>query len=98
MIVVLTKVDALESPACSQLIDEGCTMKEAKPRVREIAEQLLSGLRTRIESQLSGFKYPPKAYLPMACKSSRSILHYVYFGLNILMQVWTRRVLIVVHS
>ena len=67
MITVLTKADALKIPALNQLMKEkGLTMREAKPGVGEFAAEMLSKLRTRIESQLSGCKYPPKAYLSMA--------------------------------
>ena len=67
MIVILTKADALKLPALNQLMKEkGLTMREAKPMVGEIAAEMLSKLRARIESQLSGCKYPPKAYLSMA--------------------------------
>ncbi|KIM53388.1 hypothetical protein SCLCIDRAFT_1222848, partial [Scleroderma citrinum Foug A] len=41
-------------------------MREAKLWVGEFAAEMLNKLRTRIESQLSGCKYPPKAYLSMA--------------------------------
>ena len=67
MIAVLTKADTLKFPALNQLMrEEGLTMREAKPRVGEFVEKMLSKLRTRIESQLSSAKYPPKAYLSMA--------------------------------
>ena len=66
MIAVLTKADTLKLPALNQLMRErGLTMREAKPRAGELAEVMLSKLRTGIESQLSGCKYPPKAYLSM---------------------------------
>ena len=54
MIVVFTRADASNLPA---LI--------AKQRVEEFAAEMLSKLRASIESQLSGCKYPPKAYLSM---------------------------------
>ena len=67
MIVVLTKGDALRLPALNKIMrEEGLTMREAKPRVEEFAAEMLSKLRARIESQLSGCKYPPKAYLSTA--------------------------------
>ncbi|KIM58322.1 hypothetical protein SCLCIDRAFT_128390 [Scleroderma citrinum Foug A] len=68
VIAVLTKTDSLKVPALNQHMREaGITIREAMPRAGEIAAQMLSRLRARIESQLSGCKYPPKAYLPMAC-------------------------------
>ena len=67
MIAVLTKADTLKIPALNQLMKEkGVTMREAKLWVGEFAAEMLNKLRTRIESQLSGCKYPPKAYLSMA--------------------------------
>ena len=67
VIAVLTKADTLKLPALNQLMrEEGLTMREAKPRVVEFAAEMLRKLRARIESQLSGCKYPPKAYLTMA--------------------------------
>jgi len=67
VIVVLTKADTLKLPALGQLMEEeGLTVRQAMPRVGELAAQMLSKLRARIESQLSGCKYPPKAYLSMA--------------------------------
>ena len=66
VIAVLTKADALKLPALNQLMREGLAMREAKPRVGEFAAEMLRKLKARIESQLNGCKYPPKAYLSMA--------------------------------
>ncbi|KAL4073060.1 hypothetical protein V8B97DRAFT_1898987 [Scleroderma yunnanense] len=66
VIAVLTKADALKLPALHQLIEDGLTMREAIPKAGDLAEQMLSELKMRIERQLSGCKYPPKAYLPLA--------------------------------
>ena len=75
MIAVLTKTDALRVPALNQYMREkGLTMKEAMSGAEEMAAQMLRRLREKIESQLSGCKHPPKAYLEMACGSSGSIL------------------------
>ena len=64
---MLTKADILKWTALNQLMEEeGMTVREARPRVEELAAVMLSNLRARIESQLSGCKYPPKAYLTMA--------------------------------
>ena len=64
---MLTKADSLRLPALNQLMREsGLTMREARPRAGEFAAEMLSKLRTKIESQLSGCKYPPKAYLSVA--------------------------------
>ena len=72
VIAVLTKADALKIPALSQLMKEkGLTSwREAKPMVDEFVIEMLRKLRTRIESQLSGYKYPPNAYITMASKHS----------------------------
>ena len=66
VIAVLTKGDTLELPAFEQLEEEGLTMTEAMPRVADVAAQILMQQKMKIESQLKGKKYPPKAYLPMA--------------------------------
>ena len=63
---MLTKGDTLSLPAFEQLEDMGFTMTEARPRVADVAAQILSQEQKRIESKLKGKKYPPKAYLPMA--------------------------------
>ncbi|KAL4065555.1 hypothetical protein V8B97DRAFT_2025708 [Scleroderma yunnanense] len=60
VIVVLTKADAMELVAIGQLRDEGLAMKEAKLRAGELTTEILNKLKTRIEAQLAGFKYPPK--------------------------------------
>ena len=67
MITVLTKTDALRVPALNQYMREnGLTIKEAMSSAGEMAAQMLRRLREKIESQLSGCKHPPKAYLEMA--------------------------------
>ena len=43
---------------------------EAMSRVDNTAAQMLGGMKAKIESNLSGCKYPPKAYLPLAGKLS----------------------------
>ena len=77
VIAVLTKADALNLAALSQLRDEGLTMREAKSRVAELAAQMLSRLKVGIENQLSSCKYPPKAYLSMTSKWAELILYYI---------------------
>ena len=70
MIAVLTKADALTLPAFQQLKKEGSKIcQEILPRVADVASQLLSSLRGKIESQLKHSKYPPKAYLSLASES-----------------------------
>ena len=69
VIVVLTKADALNVPACQQLKKEGLEMcQEMMPRVEDYATQLLSVQKWKIESELHGSRYPPKAYISTACK------------------------------
>ena len=62
---MLTKVDALNLPALQLLQDEGLTIPEAKPKVADVAAQILSQEQKKIESELNMKRYPPKAYLPM---------------------------------
>ena len=53
-------------PALEVLTDQGLTVPEAKPKVADIAAQILGQQQMKIESELKGKKYPPKAYLAMA--------------------------------
>jgi len=87
VIAVLTKADALEGPALGQLIDEGLTIREAKPRIGEVAAQMLSRLRGKIESQLSVCKHPPKAYLELAGRSLGLTLNHIHSDWDASMQV-----------
>ena len=66
VIAVLTKGDTLNIPAFQLLKDKGLTMAEAMLRVPDVAAQMLSKHKLKIESQLNGKKYPPKVYLPVA--------------------------------
>ncbi|KAL4064138.1 hypothetical protein V8B97DRAFT_1904402 [Scleroderma yunnanense] len=59
VIVVLTKADAMELEAIGQLRDMGLMMKEARSQAQELAQQLLTNVKTRIEGQLAGCKYNP---------------------------------------
>ena len=96
VIAVLTRADALKCEAIGQLRDKGVQMKEAISRAGELTEQILNDVRANIESQLSGCKYPPKAYIAMAGKYS---LPFV-FGLNYKLhtpQVCIERVQIALH-
>ncbi|KAL4075144.1 hypothetical protein V8B97DRAFT_2022188 [Scleroderma yunnanense] len=72
VILVMTKADAMESLAIGQLIDGGLTMREAISRAGELATQLLAGVRTRIQNQLAGCKYPPKGYVSLASMNETS--------------------------
>ena len=63
---MLTKADTLNLPALEHLEEEGLTWDEAMPKVADVAAQILSQQQMKIESELKGMKYPPKAYLAMA--------------------------------
>ena len=63
---MLTKADTLHQPALEVLTDQGLTVPEAKSRVANIAAEILGQQQMKIESELKGKKYPPKAYLAMA--------------------------------
>ena len=66
---LLTKADTLRFPAFHHLIrQEGLSQMEAMSRVEDTAAQMLEKLIGKIESKLGGCKYPPKAYLPLACR------------------------------
>ncbi|KAL4082147.1 hypothetical protein V8B97DRAFT_2020602 [Scleroderma yunnanense] len=66
VIVILTKADAMQLEAFSQLRDEGFTLKEARTRAKTLATQLMIDVKTKIESQLGMYKYPPKDYVSLA--------------------------------
>ncbi|KAL4066364.1 hypothetical protein V8B97DRAFT_1874667 [Scleroderma yunnanense] len=66
VIVVLTKADAIESLAIGQLRDKGFTMKEAMQKANEVAVQMLSELKMRVETELDRCKYPPKDCVSLA--------------------------------
>ncbi|KAL4069921.1 hypothetical protein V8B97DRAFT_1900738, partial [Scleroderma yunnanense] len=76
VIVVLTKADAMESLAIGKLIDQGFTMREAMARAVELATQLLSEVKARVEKQLVGCNYPPKDFLPVFGKIVLTLLHH----------------------
>ena len=59
-------------------LDENLTVREAKPRAGELAIQMLSKLKTRIETQLAECRYPPKNCVSVA---SRYPLECVVVGL-----------------
>ena len=63
---MLTKADSLVSPAIGQLIDEGLTVKEAKLKAGDLAEEMLNHHKSRIVEELNGFKFPPKGCLSLA--------------------------------
>ena len=70
VIVVLTKADTLKLPAVQQLIEEhGWTMKKAMPKAADLAVQMLSKLKGRLEKELNSSKYPPKDYVVTSSRS-----------------------------
>ena len=83
---MLTKGDTLNLPAFERLEEEGLTIAEAMPRVADVAAQILSQQKMKIESQLKDKKYPPKAYLPMASKF-RNLMLFHFSNKDTLMQV-----------
>ncbi|KAL4075590.1 hypothetical protein J3A83DRAFT_1997938 [Scleroderma citrinum] len=56
----------MQLEAFSQLRDEGFTLKEARTRAKTLATQLMIDVKTKIESQLGMYKYPPKDYVSLA--------------------------------
>ncbi|KAL4068899.1 hypothetical protein V8B97DRAFT_1970642 [Scleroderma yunnanense] len=66
VIVVFTKADVMKLPALRQLMDEGMSMKEAKTRAGNVADQIVNELEGKIAKELDKFKYPPKGYLSLA--------------------------------
>ena len=69
VIALLTKADSLRFPAFHHLtMKENFSQMEAMSRVDHTVAQMLGELKVKIENNLSGCKYPPKAYLSLACK------------------------------
>ncbi|KIO02924.1 hypothetical protein M404DRAFT_1001837 [Pisolithus tinctorius Marx 270] len=68
VVVLLTKVDALNFAAIEELLDEGWEMEEAKEKARERESLLLEKWQTHIKKILDQCKFPPKLYLPLAGK------------------------------
>ncbi|KAI6007566.1 hypothetical protein F5J12DRAFT_828964 [Pisolithus orientalis] len=66
VIVLLTKVDALNFAAIEELLDEGLEMEEAEERATEREILLLEKWQTHIKQILDQCKYPPEMYLPLA--------------------------------
>jgi len=72
VIVVLTKADAMEGQAIGRLREQGMSMRDAMQNAGSLAPQILSEVRTKIESKLNGCKYPPKTYLSLSGELSSS--------------------------
>ncbi|KAI5994061.1 hypothetical protein F5J12DRAFT_857476 [Pisolithus orientalis] len=64
VIVLLTKVDALNFAAIEELLDEGMEMEEAEERATERESLLLEKWHTHIKQRLD-CKFPPKMYLTL---------------------------------
>ena len=74
MIAVLTKTDTLKLPAAHQLMEEhGLTMKQAMPKVADLAAQMLNKLKGRLEKELNGSNYPPRDYVALSSRSLTGI-------------------------
>ncbi|KIN96507.1 hypothetical protein M404DRAFT_162895, partial [Pisolithus tinctorius Marx 270] len=65
VIVLLTKVDALNFAAIEELLDEGLEMEEAEERATERESLLLEKWQTHVKQILDQCKFPPKMYLPL---------------------------------
>ncbi|KAI6140657.1 hypothetical protein BKA82DRAFT_245468 [Pisolithus tinctorius] len=65
VVVLLTKVDALNFAAIEELLDEGLEMEEAEEKARERESLLLEKWQTHIKQILDQCKFPPKLYLPL---------------------------------
>ncbi|KIO02866.1 hypothetical protein M404DRAFT_637310 [Pisolithus tinctorius Marx 270] len=66
VVVLLTKVDALNFAAIEELLDEGLEMEEAEEKARERESLLLEKWQTHIKQIMEQCKFPPKLYLPLA--------------------------------
>ncbi|KAL4063485.1 hypothetical protein V8B97DRAFT_2026426 [Scleroderma yunnanense] len=64
--LVLTKADAMELEAIGQLRDMGLMMKDARSQAQELAQQLLTDVKTCIEDQLAGCKCSPNDYVALS--------------------------------
>ncbi|KAL4064175.1 hypothetical protein V8B97DRAFT_1988998 [Scleroderma yunnanense] len=56
----------MELEAIGQLRDMGLTMKEARSQAQELAQQLLTDVKTWIEGQLAGCKHNPNDCLTLS--------------------------------
>ncbi|KAG6329887.1 hypothetical protein ID866_9202 [Astraeus odoratus] len=65
VMVLLTKVDALNFAAVEQLQERGCEFEEAKKKGVEEARNILHKLMENIENSLATCKFPPQCYLPL---------------------------------
>ncbi|KAI6015416.1 hypothetical protein BKA83DRAFT_4341667 [Pisolithus microcarpus] len=72
VVVLLTKVDALNLAAFEELLDEGLEEEEAERRATEREFKLLEHWKTHIKHELEQCKFPPKFYLPLTkmCEES----------------------------
>ncbi|KAI5991165.1 GTP-binding protein [Pisolithus albus] len=65
VVVLLTKVDALNLTAFEELLDDGLEIEEAERRATERESQLLEKWQAHIKHELDQCKFPPKFYLPL---------------------------------
>ncbi|KAG6331885.1 hypothetical protein ID866_7204, partial [Astraeus odoratus] len=65
VIVLLTKADALNGVAISELREEGLNMREALHAAGGIEQQLLRKSEKRLKERLGACKFPPRSYLSL---------------------------------
>ncbi|KAI5985508.1 hypothetical protein EDD15DRAFT_2302252 [Pisolithus albus] len=65
VVVLLTKVDALQIDAMQELEDEGLGEEGVEERVMERVSQLLDKHQVHIKQRLEQCKFPPKVYMPL---------------------------------
>lgn len=63
----MTKTDSLQSAVIGKLVDEeNLTVREAKLKVGDLAERMLTQLKNKIMGELKGFNFPPKDCISLA--------------------------------
>ena len=70
VLVLLTKLDTLESNAYNELKNKGCSKERARELRSECAQQMLERLQVQIASELGKTQFPPKNYVQLASKCS----------------------------
>ncbi|KIM56548.1 hypothetical protein SCLCIDRAFT_132244 [Scleroderma citrinum Foug A] len=66
VLVLLTKLDTLESNAYNELKNKGCSKERARELRSECAQQMLERLQVQIASELGKTQFPPKNYVQLA--------------------------------
>ncbi|KIM51174.1 hypothetical protein SCLCIDRAFT_143853 [Scleroderma citrinum Foug A] len=65
VLVLLTKLDTLESNAYNELKNKGCSKERARELRSECAQQMLERLQVQIKSELGKTQFPPKNYVQL---------------------------------